>query len=441
MSGFYIHDRWFIALSLVAICCVVAYFIPLVWYVAMFLLLVLAVLSLVDAFLLFSKAKEALIIGRHTTDRWHLGEENPVSLRVENKFGMPVHIEIIDELPAAFQKRDFVLRYQLSKDGDIVKQYELKPLERGLFRFGNINVFVMSPLKLLKRRIVVPQESTVKVYPTTKFMRSFQLLAISDQNNLLGAKKIRKLGHSLEFEQIKEYVSGDDIRTINWKATARRGGMMVNTFTDIRSQQIYCLIDKGRSMKMPFEGMTLMDYSIKAALVLLNLALHRHDKAGLITFSSTVNEVLPAEQGSRQMQKILDTLYDQRTDFEDADYEKLVAHLRHKLSQRSFFLLFTNFESLASLERQLPYLRALAKQHMLCVVFFENTSIKEIIDLQPRTIEGIYTQTIAERFDLEKRQMVKELRRYGIIAILTTPQKLTVDVINNYLELKSRQII
>lgn len=440
MSGFYIHDRWFLLLSIVAVCCVVAYFIPPVWYLAMLLLVLLVILSFTDTLLLFAKGK-ALVVERHTAERWHLGEDNVVSLSVENQFGMPVHLEVIDELPVFFQKRDFMLRYQLPKEGKFIKQYDLKPLERGAASFGNINVFVMSPLKLLKRRIIVRQASNVKVYPTTKLIKAFQLLAVSDQNNLLGAKKIRKLGHSLEFEQIKEYVSGDDIRTINWKATARRGGMMVNTFTDIRSQQIYCLIDKGRSMKMPFEGMTLMDHAIKAALVLLNLALHKHDKAGLITFSSSVNEVLPAEQGSKQMQKVLDALYYQKTDFEDADYEKMVGMVHHKLSQRSFLLLFTNFESLASLERQLPYLRALSKRHLLCVVFFENTAIRDIVQQRPDSIEGIYTQTIAERFAFEKRQMVKELRRYGIIAVLTTPEKLTVDVINNYLELRSRQTL
>lgn len=440
MKEFFIHNRWFIALSIVAICCVVSFFIAPVWYIAMALLLALVLLSVTDIVLLFAKGK-SILVERHTNDRWHLGEDNAVALSMENKFGMPISIEVIDELPIAFQNRNFVLKYELSKEGKILEKYSLKPLHRGGFAFGNINVFILSPLKLFKRRIVVAQENTVKVYPTTKFMKAYQLLAISDQNSLLGAKKNRKLGHSLEFEQIKEYVAGDDIRTINWKATARRGGMMVNTFTDIRSQQIYCLIDKGRSMKMPFEGMMLVDYAIKAALAFLNLALYKHDKAGLITFSAQVNDVLPAAQGSTQIQKILETLYNQKTDFQDADYEKLVSQVRYKISQRSFLMLFTNFESLASLERQLPYLRALAKRHMLCVVFFENTAIREIVEQQPDSIEGIYTQTIAERFDFEKRQMVKELRRYGIIAILTTPQKLTVDVINNYLELKSRQIL
>lgn len=427
-------------LAIIAVACVMAFFIPWIWNVAMILLLLLAILTVLDFLLLFSK-QQRISAARSTAERWHLGENNVVNLKIDSAYKFPVSLEIIDELPEIFQKRDFILHYKTTPGTKLREQYVLRPLTRGAYRFGHINVYVMSPLRLLKARYKFEEPATVKVYPTTKLLRSYQLLATTDQHSLLGARKVRKLGHSIEFEQIKEYVAGDDIRTINWKATARRGAMMVNTYTDIRSQQIFCVIDKGRAMKMPFEGMTLMDHSIKSALIFLNIALHKHDKAGLITFSSQVNDMIPADQGPMQMHKLLETLYNQATDFQDADYERLLSQVHLKISQRSFLLLFSNFESLSSLGRQMPYLRGIAKKHMLCVVFFENTAVKEIVDQQPDTIEGIYTKTIAERFDYEKRQMVKELRRYGIIAILTTPEKLTVDVINNYLELKSRQLL
>jgi uncharacterized protein (DUF58 family) len=245
----------------------------------------------------------------------------------------------------------------------------------------------------------------------------------------------------MEFEQIKEYVPGDDIRTINWKATARKGSVMVNNYIDARSQQIYCLVDKGRTMKMPFDGMSLLDYSINAALIFLNIALLKQDRAGLITFSSKMNDVIAAERSSTQISKINEALYRQTTDFSDSNYESLTAMVYRKLSHRSFLLLFTNFETMSSLERQLPFLKRLASRHLLCVVFFQNTLLKEIHEGQPDTMEGIYIKTIAERFDFEKKQIVKELRRHGILSVLTTPEGLTVDVINKYLELKARQMI
>jgi len=192
---------------------------------------------------------------------------------------------------------------------------------------------------------------------------------------------------------------------------------------------------------MPFEGMTLLDYSINASLALLNVALLKQDRAGLITFAQKINDVIPADRRSGQVNIILEALYKQETEFKESDYEALLAGTHRRLTQRSFILLFTNFESYSSLERQLPYLRRLASRHLLCVVFFQNTMLKQLHESQPDTVEGIYIKTIADRFDFEKRQIVKELRRYGILSILTTPQQLSVDVINKYIELKSKHTI
>ena len=129
------------------------------------------------------------------------------------------------------------------------------------------------------------------------------------QSTEAGVKKIRKIGQSMEFEQIKEYVKGDDYRSINWKATARKEGLMVNNYTDERSQQIYCLINKGRVMKMPFDGMTLLDYAINASLVLSNVALTRQDKAGIITFEKSLDTFLQADKKPTQMNLLLESLY------------------------------------------------------------------------------------------------------------------------------------
>ena len=116
-------------------------------------------------------------------------------------------------------------------------------------------------------------------------LRQYELLAISNRLTDLGIKRIRRVGHNTEFEQIKEYVKGDDYRTINWKASARRHQLMVNVYQDERSQQIFNVIDKGRVMQQAFRGMTLLDYAINASLVLSYVAMHKEDKAGIVTFN------------------------------------------------------------------------------------------------------------------------------------------------------------
>ncbi|MGL6268948.1 MAG: DUF58 domain-containing protein, partial [Chitinophagaceae bacterium] len=319
--------------------------------------------------------------------------------------------------------------------------YHLRPVKRGEYNFGVINIYARSPLGLVIRRFRFGTEQQVPVYPSYLQMRRFQLLAISNRLSEIGVKKIRRIGHSMEFEQIKDYVQGDDIRTINWKATARRNQLMVNNFTDEKSQQVYCVIDKSRVMKMPFNGLSLLDYAINASLVLSNVALLKQDKSGLITFSEEIGNFLPASGKATQMNNILEVLYRQKTKYLESDFEKLFTLIRQRITQRSLVVLFTNFESLSALHRQIIYLRKIARNHLLMVVFFENTELTNRLHSPADNLEEVYTQTIAAKFAYEKKMIVRELQLYGIITILTPPEELTVNTVNKYLELKARQAI
>jgi uncharacterized protein (DUF58 family) len=194
-------------------------------------------------------------------------------------------------------------------------------------------------------------------------------------------------------------------------------------------------------MKMPFEGMTLLDYAINASLVLSNVALVKQDKAGIISFEKNLDGFLQADKKPTQMNLILEMLYKQKTEFLEPDFEKLYSVIRHRVTNRSLLVLFTNFESMESLERELPALLKIAHYHLLLVVFFENTELQSLITRKATTIEDIYIKTIAEKFAYEKRLMVKELHKHGIPSILTSPEQLTVNTINKYLELKTRMSI
>jgi uncharacterized protein (DUF58 family) len=194
-------------------------------------------------------------------------------------------------------------------------------------------------------------------------------------------------------------------------------------------------------MKMPFEGMSLLDYAVNAALVLSHVALIRQDKAGLLTFGDTIGTFLPASRHSMQMSNILEVLYNQQTRWQETDFEKLYAMVRMRITQRSLIVLFTNFESLSGLERQMPYIRAIARRHLLLVVFFENTGLRQLREQQAEDIEGVYVKTIADKFAYEKRLIVKELNQHGIATILTAPENLTVQTVNKYLEIKARLAI
>ena len=182
-----------------------------------------------------------------------------MAIRVENRYPRPVSLEIIDEIPFIFQQRNINFRIQLQANEGKTISYRLRPTQRGVYSFGRIRVFVTGRIGLISRRYTCGEPLDIKVYPSYLMLHQYELLAMSDNLTELGIKRIRRVGHHTEFEQIKEYVKGDDYRTINWKASARRHELMVNVYQDERSQQIYNVIDKGRIMQQAFRGMTLLD--------------------------------------------------------------------------------------------------------------------------------------------------------------------------------------
>ena len=398
------------------------------------------ILFILDFLVLYSIG-DAIRAKRIAAEKLSNGDYNPFTIELTNLYPFPIAVKVYDELPEQFQLRDNYFERKVRGRESIEIHYRLRPLKRGNYNFGALNVFVHSLLGLAVRRFKLDQDLNLPVYPSFIQMRKYEFLAIHNRLQMAGIKKIRRIGNNSEFEQIKEYVQGDDYRTINWKATARKGDLMVNQFQDERSQNIYCIIDKGRMMKMPFEKLSLLDYSINAALALCNIAIRKSDKAGIITFNENKIQVLKADNRNSQMMHIADMLHQQKTRYLESNYEALYVQIRHLISQRSLCLLFTNFESLSSMQRNLKFLTGIARRHTLVVIFFENTEIQQLIDEPARTSEEIYIKTIAEKFAFEKKQIVLELHKHGIYTILTPPQKLTVNTINKYLELKARGLV
>jgi uncharacterized protein (DUF58 family) len=252
---------------------------------------------------------------------------------------------------------------------------------------------------------------------------------------------MRRIGHSYEFEQIRNYVRGDDVRQINWKSTARNQKLMINQHEDEKSQPIYHVIDKSRTMLLPFEGLSLLDYSINSALVTSNVSLKKSDKVGLLTFSDVIGTAIKAERKVGQLNQLLEALYNQKERNLEANYELMYHSVNRLVKTRSLLFLYTNFESTYSMKRVLPILKRLNKQHLLVVIFFENTAILDMSNKEAVDLKGIYTQIVAEQTIHEKKIIVNELHNAGIQTIYTRPQDLSLQTLNKYLELKSRGLI
>jgi len=440
LKSLFFTNRFYLLGAVVVLCFLLGYFIALIEPLSFVLAGLFIALVAADIFFIFFFGRETSA-SRKISERLSNGDVNEVSISVRNRYPFTVTMQIIEELPFQIQERQHYFYGRFISGEENIFHYTLRPVERGEYQFGDVLLYAASLLGLVRRRFICSAYAAIPVYPSFVHLRKYELMAHFAQSHETGSKRMRKIGHSMEFEQITEYTFGDDIRNINWKATARKGSMMVNNYTEQRSQEVYCIIDKGRLMKMPFEELSLLDYAINASLMLCNVSLYRQDKFGLMTFSNKMGSFLRAERTRGQLEGVLKSLYNQQTEFLESDFGMLYTKIRGLIKQRSLLILFTNFESLSGLQRQLPYLKQIAKHHLLLVVFFENTEFKKIISGRPHDIEGVYMRTVAEKFAFEKKLIVKELQQYGILSILTPPQNVTVNTLNKYLELKARQAI
>lgn len=439
VHNLFLHRNFVVCLFLISGLFFLSFFVNFLFQVSIFLLFLFFVLCIVELFILF--LDNAILASRVLPDKLSNGDDNRVEITIENNYPFKVFLNVFDDVPFQFQKRDVAYDLCICKRSHGSLDYNLRPVQRGDYTFGSINVFVSSPIRLVCRRYKFESPKTIASYPSIIQMKKYDIFANPNILHHFGIKKLRKVGHTMEFEHIREYIQGDDIRTINWKSTSKMNKLMVNQYQDEKSQNIYLVIDKGRLMQMPFYGMSLLDYSINTSLALSNIILKRQDKVGVISFYNKIENFVVSDRRHNQLSKILDCLYNIKTDFKESDFNRLYLDIRNRIKQRSFLILFTNFETKDDLDRRINELLSLSKSHLLLVVIFKNTELYHLSDSKSANTLEVYDKIISKSFIFEKKLIVKELRKKGINCLLTSASELTIDTINSYLEIKSRGLL
>ncbi len=439
-QSFQLRQRFFVLAGVVVFFFVLGFPLPGFDVLGLLLLIVVTAAALAEAIILYY-SRLNLSASRKMAKMLSLGDENQVEVEIINHSAFFLRLTIYDELPHQFQMRNFRMKVDLKPDEEQYLKYTLRPLKRGEYHFGVINAITTTRIGLVARRVFIGEPQMTPVYPSIIQMKKYELLAFARISNYEGIKKVRKLGHSYEFEKIRQYATGDDLRSINWKATGRRSQLMVNQYEDERSQQVYSIIDKSRSMHMPFDGLSLLDYAVNTSLVISNIALQKYDKTGLITFSHKIGSTLPAERSPMQLKKILQALYYEKPQPFEANYDLLYRGVKNVIHGRSLIFFYLNFESSYAMERALPVLKKINHIHLLVIMIFENSELADFSMKRPEYVSDIYAQTIALKLLNEKKQIVAKLRKYGIQTILSKPQDLSINTVNKYLELKAKGMI
>jgi uncharacterized protein (DUF58 family) len=402
--------------------------------------IILISVSLIDAILILSY-KGPLEIKRELQTRMNLGDANKITIRIHNKSLAPIKFTYYEGYPIEMQKRNSSLNGFALPSKEVHFEYSFAPKKRGNYVFRDSSYTVASLLGLWQRRFEIKLEQNVGVYPSILQMKKYELMVFDHQVHQKGIKRIRRIGNNQEFEQIKNYVQGDEIRHINWKATSRRSELMVNQYQEEKSQQVYFLIDKSRPMQMEFENMSMLDYAINSALIISNITLRKGDKTGLITFSDKIGDQIPADKKTGQLKRILESLYQQKTHYKEPNYELLFQTLHRTIKTRSLLMLYTNFETAFSMRRVLPLLRKLNQKHVVVIILFKHKELESLAFGVPKNKMEVYQTVIAEKMLNNKEKIAEELNKYGIQTILTLPNDLNLNVVNKYLEMKAKGTI
>ncbi len=436
--NFYVRARFFYAWG----CAILLVALGYLWMPLLFLGAVVGIVILLLAMwdLVSVSAAGRQLFARRKVDRHlSLGDDNTVSMLVEYRGTQRIDFTLLEELPDQFQERDFGIEFSIASGELRQLDYRIKPLSRGIYTFGRSYIFARTRLALVERRFAFgPDQESVAVYPSVLQMRQ-QALRVRQLMRREGAsQRQRQLGRSYEFDQLKNYVPGDDYRQLNWKATARANALMANTFVEERSQQVIALLDASRTMLLPFDGLSLLDYAINSTLALLNVALMRGDRVGMLAFDRNIHSQLQPSSRPEQLQRALQLLYAQvPTDFEP-DFDALSQTVVRKVKGRSLLLLYTNFDTMVSLERNLPALKRMARSHVLVVVTFVNTEVAELQHARAATLEQAYLATIAAEYEATQSQIANTLLQSGILVLRTRPQELTAEAVTRYLDVKRR---
>ncbi len=439
-KSFFLSARFFVLAGVVISFYIFSFFFPSLFRPAGVVVISVLFVAGADSLLLWLSGNR-IMAKREIPPRLSNGDNNPVVIILRNNYQFPVRVLVYDELPVQLQIRNLKFRRSLRSGREKEIHYTVKPVTRGEYHFGDIQVLVNSPFGLLMRRYTIPATCMIPCYPSFIHLRRYEIQAVSNRHEESGHRRLQTPGRSFEFDHIRNYVQGDDVRSINWKASARRDALMINQFRDERSQQVYCIVDAGRTMKAPFDEMTLLDYAINATLVLSDVAVVKNDKAGVMLFSNAIHQLVPASNRRSQVGLIMEQLYNAQTDFSESSFEMMASAITRKIPRRSLIILFTNFEGRISLKRQLPFIRHLAQRHLLLTVFFDNSMLNDILSSKAHVLRDVYLKAIAEQQIFERKFMAEDLQRAGAIPLLTSPARLTVDTVNRYLEIKARKLI
>jgi uncharacterized protein (DUF58 family) len=382
---------------------------------------------------------------RLTPERLGVLEEATVALVVRNRSRMALRVRLRDTPPNRVEVLSSAgvsgtgeLSSVVPADGEARCEYHIRPQTRGLFTWGSIHLRYRSAMGLWELGRVVPAAAQTRVYPNVAALERYHLLARANRLSTLGIRKVRLRGGAWEFESLREYVDGDDVRLLDWKATARRRKLIVRNHQAEHNQTVLLLLDCGRLMNAEVEGGAKLDHAINSALVLAHVALNRGDRVGLCAFSAKVHTWVTPRSHVGQTRLLAEALYDLRGDFTESDHGDCLRLVAARHQKRALLVVLTDFVDTQTAADMVAHLRQAARRHLVLFLALKDPFLERAVRSLPGTTAEGFRKAAAVDLLHQRREVLERLRRLGMHALDVEPTGITPSLINRYLEITAR---
>jgi uncharacterized protein (DUF58 family) len=329
-----------------------------------------------------------------------------------------------------------MLPQQIAPHGEATFIYKITPLKRGEFTFDKIHIHYPGLLGFCKKKSIISLLEKYKVYPNMKALSQYTLNSLSKNLFIQGLKKTRTVSSGGEFEALREYTPGDDVRKINWSATARSNSLIVNTYTPEKNQHIYAFIDSSRVMNSEINDIKKLDYAINSAFLLSDYIIRAGDNIGLMVFDSKVRKYLPPGKGPAQFDLIADDLYNVEAPENSASYTDAIQFFNSKQKRRSLIFIFTELFNKDEALRFAQAIRSQLSKHIVFTITIKDPRLEEMANLEATTTRDLFVKSAAVKVLEERKKIKAVLSSAGILNSDISPDKLSLEVVGRYIDIK-----
>ncbi len=384
------------------------------------------------------RAVQGVQATRDCQDTFSLGVANPVRLRLRSRVALGLHLTVVDDCPQAFGFGAGEAEGQLLPHGEWVHEYHLTPDRRGDYDLGKLHVRFRTGLGLASVQRAYDLQHSVRVYPNVAQLRQYELLARRDRLALLGLHRLRLPAAATEFDSLRDYLPDDEMRRVEWNATARRGKLVVKEYDVERMQTVLIAVDCGRTMASRLEGLSKLDHAINASVLLTHVAGSNEDRVGMMAFADEVLAYLPPGKGKHQAPRVTDFLYPLHPRTVESDYQTAFVTIAAKRLHRAVLIVFTDLVDPDSSSRLLRHLPPLARRHQVLCVALSDYELDQELRRPPEDAEQMFRQVMAKSVQEDRNRAIAGLTGRGVVVLNASPGDLSVATVNAYLAIKAR---